>query len=94
MNMTILLGLIISLIATAATVIGAVYAFLRNFKIDLNGHISRLERDINNLGNKVDKDINNLTNKVDAETKAQTARTDQLYQVIIDLLKDRKRTDP
>jgi methyl-accepting chemotaxis protein len=63
MDMTIILALI----ATGATVIAAVYAFLRNFKIDLNGHISRLERD-----------INNLANKVDAETKAQIARTDQL----------------
>lgn len=39
---------------------------------------------------KLDADIKSIGNKVDAEMKAQTARTDQLYQMFIDLLKERK----
>lgn len=52
---------------------------------------SELEKDIN----RIDSDIKGLANKVDADMKAQTVRTDQLYQMFIDLLKEqRPRTDP
>jgi hypothetical protein len=86
MEMTILLALI----ATTATVIGAVYAFLRNFKVDLNGHISRLEKDINNLAVRTDQ----IAGRMDQRMDQHAARMDQLYQIMIDLLKDRKKTDP
>lgn len=45
--------------------------------------------------NKLDGDIKSLSNKLDADMKIQTSRTDQLYQMFIDLLKERReRTDP
>jgi hypothetical protein len=34
----------IQLFGTAATIIGFVYAFLRNFKADINAHIDRLDK--------------------------------------------------
>lgn len=52
---------------------------------------SELEKDIQ----RIDTDIKGLAQKLDIETKAQTARTDQLYQMFIDLLKEgRTRTNP
>jgi len=35
---------IIALIGTSGTIIGFVYAFLRNFKTDINSHIDKLEK--------------------------------------------------
>lgn len=37
------LAVILTSLATAVTVIGFIYGFLRNFKIDINNHINRLE---------------------------------------------------
>ncbi len=37
------LAIILTSLATAITVIGFVYGFLRNFKTDINSHIDRLE---------------------------------------------------
>jgi cell division protein FtsL len=76
--------LLFTIVGAAAAVIASVYQFLRNFKTDINGHIDRLDREIGSLAVKVENDM-----------RAQTARTDQLYQMFIDLLKEHKtRTDP
>ena len=40
------LVIILTSIATTITIIGFVYGFLRNFKIDINAHIDRLEKRI------------------------------------------------
>jgi len=37
------LAVILTSLATAVTVIGFIYCFLRNLKIDINNHINRLE---------------------------------------------------
>jgi len=37
------IGIIVAIVATGFTVIGFIYTFLRNFKTDINGHISRIE---------------------------------------------------
>lgn len=45
---------------------------------------------------KLDSDIKSLSNKIDTDMKAQTARTDRLYEMFIDLLKEQKgpKTNP
>lgn len=43
---------------------------------------------------KLDGDIKSLGTKLDAETKAITTRTDQLYQMFIDLLRNPPKTNP
>ncbi len=93
MDWTILL----TILATAIASIGAVYAFLRNFKTDLIGHISRLEKDINVLSTKVDNDTKAQIAQMDqfsTRMDQSSARTDQLYQMFIDLLKEKRRSDP
>ncbi len=45
--------------------------------------------------NKLDSDIKGLGNKLDSDMRCQTARTDQLYQMFVDLLKSQKpKTEP
>lgn len=43
------LTIILTVLGTGATIIGIVYAFLRNFKTDINGHIDRLEKRMDTL---------------------------------------------
>jgi len=43
------LPIILALLATTATIIGFVYGFLRNFKMDINTHIDRLEKRMDNF---------------------------------------------
>lgn len=47
-------------IVSAATVIGFVYGFLRNFKIDINAHIDRLEKRMDRLEKRMDSFENKL----------------------------------
>jgi len=49
--------------------------------------IYRLEKDINNLSG----EVKNFANKIEADMRLQSARTDQLYQMFIDLLKEGKK---
>lgn len=42
-------NLLLSLFATAITIIGFVYGFLRNFKADINKHIEKSEKRIDLL---------------------------------------------
>lgn len=46
--------------------------------------------------NRMDSDIKSLGSKIESDTRAHTQRTDQLYQMFIDLLKSQKepKTDP
>jgi len=47
------LALILTMIGTGIAVIGFVYAFLRNFKIDINCHIDKLERRLDQFENRM-----------------------------------------
>jgi hypothetical protein len=38
----------------------------------------------------LDADIKAISSKIDTDMKAQTERTDRLYNIIIDLLKEKK----
>jgi hypothetical protein len=104
MNITFFLAFL----GTAMAILGFVYGFLRNFKADINnnfddrmtrfekdfdGRITRLEKDFDGRITRLETDINNLANKVEAETKAQTSRTDRLYEMFIMLL-ERRKIDP
>jgi hypothetical protein len=45
--------------------------------------------------NKLDSDIKSVGTKIDADMRAQSARTDKLYEMFIDLVKVKKeRTEP
>lgn len=71
MDMTIIL----TGIGSAATVIGFIYALLRNFKMDINEHLNRIEKRFD---------------KWEARQDRHAARIDQLYQMFVDLLKEKK----
>lgn len=40
---------ILTIIAAAASTVGLIYTFLRNFKTDINSHIDKLEKRMNNF---------------------------------------------
>jgi hypothetical protein len=44
--------------------------------------LNRLERDIGEISSRIDK--------IDGRMNSQSARTDQLYQMFVDLLKEKK----
>jgi hypothetical protein len=48
------LGQMITTIAAALTVIGFFYTFFRNFKIDINGHIDKIEIKIDKMDARID----------------------------------------
>jgi hypothetical protein len=93
MNITFFLAFL----GTGMAILGFVYGFLRNFKADINNNfddrMTRLEKDFDGRITRLETDINNLANKVEAETKAQTSRTDRLYEMFIMLL-ERRKIDP
>ena len=47
---------------------------------------NRLDNDISSLSNRLNSDISSLSNRLDANNQ----RTDRLYQMFIDLLKEKK----
>lgn len=52
---------------------------------------SKLDSDVKSVGNRID----GVARKIDADMRSHMQRTDQLYQMFIDLLKSQKnRTDP
>ena len=46
--------LFFTIIGTAAAVIGFIYSFLRNFKMDINSHIDRLESRMDKFDQRMD----------------------------------------
>jgi len=78
--------LFITVIGTGLTVAGLVYAFLRNFKQDVNSHIDSVNHRINRIEKKMD--IHNQ------RMEAHTERIDRLYVMFVDLLKNPPRTHP
>lgn len=64
-----------TIIGTAIGVLGFIYAFLRNFKNDINEHIDRIDRNWEKTNDRLD---------------GHAKRLDQLYVAILDILKDRK----
>jgi hypothetical protein len=49
-----LIGMVITVVSTGFTVIGFIYAFLRNFKTDINSHIDRLEKRMDRFDARMD----------------------------------------
>lgn len=78
----------------AFAIIGTIGAFIfwvfSKLDNDSKTQYAKLDSDIKSLSDKLDTNINALTAKIDADIKASTQRTDQLYQMFIDLLKERK----
>lgn len=77
------LVLILTIVGTGITVIGFIYGFLRNLKTDLEIDIQRLDSELKGLSNKYEEGMKAQTIRTDQ----LNARTDQLYQMFIDLLK-------
>lgn len=67
------LTLMITVIGTGIATVGLIYAFLRNFKIDINSHIDRLEKRMESSERRMD---------------GHAARIDQLYQTFMDSQKE------
>jgi hypothetical protein len=49
------IGLIFTVIGTAVATLATIYTFLRNFKIDINSHIDRVESQMKEDSQKRDK---------------------------------------
>ena len=64
--------LILTVLGTGATIIGTVYTFVRNFKLDVKADITEMKSDSTRLHEDHQKAI---------------LRIDHLYHIIIDILK-------
>lgn len=70
------IALMITVIGTGIATVGLTYGFLRNFKIDINSHIDRLEKRMEASERRMD---------------GHATRIDQLYQMFVDLLKEGRK---
>ncbi len=77
---------VVAIIGTNIGLIAIIGGFISWAFSKIDNDFSRVREDIN----KLDGDIKKLSEKIDANTKEQTQRTDQLYQMFIDLLKEKK----
>lgn len=109
LDWAVILTLIGSSMAVIGFVYGFLQNFKSDINRHMDRVEKRLDSDIKTIGNKMDSDIRKLENdikslsiKIDADTRAQSARSDQisarsdqLYQIIIDLLKSQNpKTNP
>ncbi len=72
-------NLIGTIAGTTFTVVGFVYAILRNFKTDINSHIDRLDERMNKFDQRFESWIMHSTARMDSQSK----RTDQLYEMYV-----------
>jgi hypothetical protein len=82
------------------TIIFSILGMLYWFRADLKTDISRLEGDIKSI----EGDIKSLENDIKSDVRSQTARTDKLYEMFIQLQRENNdlikslpknfRTDP
>lgn len=84
-------------IGTVAGVGGLVYAILRNFKTDIftqfNKKFDEIEKHINRIDNNMiaqGKRIDGLYTLFTETVRGQNQRTDHLYEICVELLRDRK----
>lgn len=77
--METLLETVITGIGTAATIIGSLYVLLRNFKSDIRSDIQSLRSEVKSMEMELRHDI-----------RMQSERSDKLYTMFIDLLKEQK----
>lgn len=83
----------------------AVYSVIRNFKVDINKHIDRLDLNMTDQGKRIDNLYSVFTETVKSQNertdnlysiftetvKSQNLRTDHLYEICIDMLKEGKK---
>lgn len=74
------LALILTVIGTGIATVGLIYGFLRNFKIDINNHIDRLEKRMESS----EKRMESSERRMDGHAQ----RIDQLYQIFMDSQKE------
>lgn len=67
--------LILTALGTIASVVGLVYTFLRSFKIDIEKKFDAMDKHID---------------RIDENMKLQSKRTDHLYEICVELLRERK----
>lgn len=77
---------IVAMIGIDATTIGLIYGFLRNFKTDVDARFEKMDKKIE----KIDSRLEGWMKHSIAIRAEQAKRTDQLYQMFIDLLKEKK----
>lgn len=78
-------GIAIASIAVNVALIGLLWSFTSWGFSRLGGEIRVLDGEIKSI----DADIKQLSSKIEADTRAQNHRTDQLYMMFIDLLKEK-----
>jgi len=81
--------MILTGLGTVAAVSGVMYGFLRNFKIDINSHLDRIEKRFDRMESRMDR-ADARHDKIEVRLDGHAARLDQLYQMFCDLLKERK----
>jgi len=69
------------------TMIGINIAILGAFGGYMTWIINRVDRDVNNVATKLDT----VSARMDARFESQSARTDKLYEMFVDLLKESKK---
>lgn len=70
---------LITLIGTGITIIGFVYAFMRNFKTDVNNHIDKVSQGLTELA----KEMKEENRKMDQRVIQTNARMDGVYNVLL-----------
>lgn len=91
--------LIINLVAMAAglaTIIGTFYAVIRNLKMDLGARIDKIDLDVKTQNKRMDHMFEIIRQESIAHTErtdAYNRRTDQLYEMMMRMIKEGYRKD-
>lgn len=70
---------ILTFIGTGIGIVGFVYAFMRNFKTDINSHIDRMGNQISDLT----KEMKEETRKMDQRVTETNKRMDGVYHILL-----------
>ncbi|MGL5627318.1 MAG: hypothetical protein ACRDDW_07430 [Candidatus Rhabdochlamydia sp.] len=84
---------ILTSLATAITMIGFVYGFLRNFKIDINSHIDRLETRMDKFEIKMYKMEERLDSRMNKLEQRLDSRVNKLEERMFWLATGKKLED-
>jgi hypothetical protein len=78
--------LAIGFLSSMVTIIGFVYAFIENFKIEINSRFDRLDKRVNGLENRFDGWIKHSL----AMHAEQEKKTEKMYEMFIESLSRKK----
>lgn len=73
---------LIAVFAGVATTIGIIHQFFRNFKIDLDKNMEKIDKRMDSFEKKFEK--------IERRLDSHAQRIDQSYKMFVDLLKERR----